>query len=160
MKKLYSMEEAGKWQKKARLYGGLLVFVAAAALLACIYLCTLADGRNTEKLLIPVMIISTLAGWAVMLGHAYLRRPAKARAQHMKGMLAGEEEMFEGVLQRTGETFSIPGSVTVKKMALVNGEERVLLHADSVLARQLPKDGTRVRLLAVRKYITGYEVLA
>ena len=39
------------------------------------------------------------------------------------------------------------------------GEESILLHAESAVARQLPADGTRVQVSAVRKFITGYEVL-
>lgn len=159
MQKLYSLEAAAGWKKKAGCYGYLMLGTGVLALGVCIFLCTLADGRNTAQLLLPVVIISTLAGWAVMLAGAYLWQPARARAEHMKGILSGKEEKYTGVLQRTGDSYSIPKSVTVKKVALVNGEERTLLHADSAVARLLPPDGERVRVTAVRKFITGYEVM-
>lgn len=159
MKKLYSMEAAGAWKKKARLWKYLMLLTGAAALAVCIFLCTKVDGMNADRLLLPVIAISVLAGWAVMLLYVYAFHPARARAEHMLGVMAGEEEMFAGVLKRTGETFAIPKSVTVKKMTLTDGENKMLFHADSAVARQLPPDGTKVRLCTVRKFITGYEVI-
>ena len=159
MKKLYSMEAAAGWLKKARQRKYLMLGMGAISLAACVFLCTKVTFFNQDRLLWPVIVLSVLGGWAVMLLYAYAYAPAKARAEHMKGIMAGEEETFSGVLQRTGETFAIPKSVTVKKIRLQAGESSILLHADSAVARQLPPDGTGVQVCAVRKFITGYEVV-
>ena len=132
--------------------------VGVLSLVLCIFLCTKVTFFNQDRLLWPVVIVSVLGGWGVIFLYSYAYAPAKARAEHMKGIMAGEEEVFSGVLQRTGETFAIPKSVTVKKIRLQMGEESILLHAESAAARQLPADGKRVKVSAVRKFITGYEV--
>lgn len=159
MKKLYSMEAANEWLKKARQRKYIMLGVGILSLAVCIFLCTQVTFFNQDRLLLPVIVLSVIAGWAVMLLYVFAYAPARARAEHMKGIMAGEEEVFSGVLQRTGETFSIPKSVTVKKIRLQMGEESILLHAESAVARQLPADGTRVQVSAVRKFITGYEVI-
>lgn len=159
MKKLYSMEAAKAWLKKARQRKYIMLGVGILSLAVCIFLCTQVTFFNQDRLLLPVIVLSVIAGWVVMLLYVFAYAPARARAEHMKGIMAGEEEVFSGVLQRTGESFSIPKSVTVKKIRLQMGEESILLHAESAVARQLPADGTRVQVSAVRKFITGYEVI-
>lgn len=159
MKKLYSMEAAKGWLKKARQRKYIMLGVGILSLAVCIFLCTQVTFFNQDRLLWPVVVVSVLGGWGVIVLYSYAYAPARARAEHMKGIMAGEEEVFSGVLQRTGESFSIPKSVTVKKIRLQMGEESVLLHAESAAARQLPADGTRVQVSTVRKFITGYEVL-
>ncbi len=159
MKKLYSMEAAKEWLKKARQRKYIMLGVGILSLAVCIFLCTQVTFFNQDRLLLPVIVLSVIAGWVVMLLYVFAYAPARARAEHMKGIMAGEEEVFSGVLQRTGESFSIPKSVTVKKIRLQMGEESILLHAESAVARQLPADGTRVQVSAVRKFITGYEVI-
>ncbi len=159
MTMLYSHEAAAAWKKKAEQRGCLILVLALAALFVCILLCTKVNTLNVTRMLYTVMIISTLAGWAVMFLWVYAYRPARARSAHMKGILAGEQEMYEGTLRRTGESFAIPGSVVVKKVELRKGEQVTLLHADSALIKLLPPDGTNVQLVTVRKFITGYEVI-
>lgn len=159
MKEMYSLRAADAWKSKAAKRLGLMLFVAAAALGLCIFLCCRVNTKNAEKMMIAVMALSICAGWAVMLLYAYAYRPARTRAEHMRGILTGDKEMFYGVLQRTKEVFSIPKSVTVRKIALKNGEEKHLLHVDTALVRQLPPDGTRVGVETVRKFITAWEVI-
>lgn len=159
MKHLYSIQTSAVWRKKATFKLGVLCGLLLVMLLVNIGLCNHVNTQNADVLLGLVILISTLAGWAALIVYAFGYRPARARAEHMLGILQGEKEQASGILRRTDEIFAIPKSVTVRKIALQQGEETLILHADSALVRQLPPDGTKVTVETVRKFITGYEVL-
>ena len=75
------------------------------------------------------------------------------------GILADETEVeYEGVLRLSHGTFQIPKSIAVRKVNIRQEEETVSLNIDARLARRLPLDGTSVRVMTVRKYITAFEV--
>ena len=77
----------------------------------------------------------------------------------MAGILAdAAEKEYEGELRVAPGAFRIPRSITVRKASVRQGEETVSLSIDASLARCLPPDGTWVRVKAVRKYITAFEV--
>lgn len=159
MKKLYSEQVASAWRKKAVLWLWVLCALMAGMLAVNIYLCSRVNTRNADQMLLWVVLLSVAAGWAALIFFVFAYRPARARADHMLGILSGERETAAGVLMRRKERFAIPKSVTVQKIALIQGEEALLLHADTAIARQLPPDGTRVTVETVRKFITGYEVM-
>ena len=72
-----------------------------------------------------------------------------------------EEEEWEGTLSLSPAAFQIPKGILARKVTLsVEGEEEPRkLNIDDRLVKKLPTDGTRVRVRAVRKFITGIEVL-
>lgn len=158
MNRLYTPQSAQHWQHRAKASLWLSLGLMATALAVCILLCTRLTTANTQTLLLTDIILFTLAGWICMLVLYFVYAPAKAQAAHMAGMLAAEPEMYEGVLTLHRESFHIPKSITVRKASLHTADGSLTLNVSASLSRQLPQ-GKRLRVWAVRKYITAYEVL-
>ena len=66
MKKLYSMEAAKGWLKKARQRKYIMLGVGILSLAVCIFLCTQVTFFNQDRLLWPVVVVSVLGGWGVI----------------------------------------------------------------------------------------------
>lgn len=158
MNRLYTPQAAQHWQHRAKTSLYLSLGLMAAATAVCILLCTRLTTANTQTLLLTDIALFTLAGWAAMLVLYFVYAPAKAQASHIAGMLAAEPETYEGVLELRKETFHIPKSITVRKASLHTPDASLTLNVSAGLSRQLPQ-GKRLRVWAVRKYITAYEVL-
>ncbi len=160
MIRLYTPEAARRWKRRAYM---ILVFslgLVALALIACIIFCTQVNTANAQTLMLSSMALFTLAGWACILLLYFAYAPAKAQAVHMAGMFSAKTETWEGVLTVHKDSFHIPKSVTVRKATLETAEGPLSLSVSAGLASRLPKNGTAVRVTTVRKYITGYEVIA
>lgn len=159
MIRLYSHEAACRFQRRARASLGLSLGLMGTALAVCIFLCTRLTTANAQTLLFATIALFTLAGWAAMLVLYFVYGPARAQASHMLGMLSAQEESYEGTLELTRDTFRIPRSITVCKACMHTQAGSISLNISAGLARQLPR-GKRLRVWAVRRYITAYEVLA
>ncbi len=156
---LYTPEEAAAIRRWAR---GLKVFMlalAAGALAACVSLCFFVTTANAGRLLAAAVIISTLAGWAVILLRAGWYAPAKAVYTHMEGVLAAQErEAFTGTLTPEAGTLRIPNSIWIRRVTLTDAQGgTVALSVPDGKAAQLPPAGTAVRVQTVRKYILAWE---
>ena len=160
MKRLYTPEAAKRWKRRASLTRIIAPGLVALALMVCILLCTMVTTANARQMMFACIALFTLAGWACILLLYFAYAPAKAQAVHIGGMFSAENETYEGVLTIHKESFHIPKSVTVRKATLETAEGAVALSVSAGLVHQLPKSGTAVRVTTVRKYITGYEVLA
>lgn len=160
MIRLYTPESARHWKRRAALLLGLAIGLVVLALVVNIVLCTRVNTANAQTLQVTCIALFTLAGWACILLLYFAYAPAKAQAVHIGGMFSAENETYEGVLTIHKESFHIPKSVTVRKATLETAEGAVALSVSAGLVHQLPKNGTAVRVTTVRKYITGYEVLA
>jgi hypothetical protein len=158
MTPLYTPGEAERWRRRARRSQQALWCLACGGLAGCIGLCFHVQTGNAQSLFFCVIALSTLAGWAVILLRGLVTVPARAQAQHTAGIAAGEGEEYRGVLFVERDAFAIPRGITVKKAYLEESGERILLQADAGRAARLPANGTRVRVTAVRKYITAFEV--
>lgn len=160
MNRLYTPEAARYWKRRASFTLGLALGLVALALAVCILLCTRVNTANAQTFLFACIALFALSGWACILLLAFAYAPAKAQAVHIGGMFSAEAETWEGVLTVHKESFHIPKSVTVRKATLLTEEGALSLNVCAALAAQLPPNGSTVRLTAVRKYITGYEVIA
>lgn len=160
MKHLYTREEALRWRRRASLSLGISIAAVTLALTVCIILCTQVSTANAQTLLLSVIVLFTLAGWTAILLLYFSYAPAKAQAEHIRGMLAEEPQPCEGVLTLHRETFRIPKSVTVRKATLLTDDGPVSLSVSAGLARMLPRNSVRVRVWTVRRFITAYEVIA
>lgn len=160
MNRLYTPQAARQWKRRASFTLGLGLGLVVLALAVCIYLCTLVTTANAQTLLFTCIAVFTLSGWACMLLLYFAHAPAKAQAVHIGGMFSAESETFEGVLTVHKESFRIPKSVTVRKATLETAEGPLALSVSAGLVHQLPKNGSTVRVTTVRRYITGYEVIA
>ncbi len=133
--------------------------VAAAGLAVCAALCFFVDTANAGALQIAAIAVSTLTGRAVILLWTVWYTPAKAKCEHMEGVLsAAHRDGYAGVLTLEDGCWHIPKSIWIRKAALTgpDGETESL----SVLADKagaLPPDGTAVRVQAVRRYILAWE---
>lgn len=160
MKQLYTPGEAQRWQRRASLSLAFCIGLPVLALAVCIALCTQVTTASAQTLLLTVIALFTLAGWAAILLAAFAYIPAKALAVHIGGMLADEPQLYEGVLTLLPETFGIPGSITVRKASILTEDGPVSLSVSTGLVRQLPEGSAPVRVWTVRKFITAYEVIA
>lgn len=160
MIRLYTPESARRWKRRASLALGLAFGLVGLGLAVCIFLCTRVNTANSQALLFACIAVFTLCGWACILLLTFAYAPAKAQAIHIGGMFSAQSETFEGVLTVHRESFRIPKSVTVRKATLQTAEGDFSLNVCAALVPQLPRNGATVRLTAVRRYITGYEVIA
>ena len=159
MKQLYTPEEAQRWRQRAALTLGISVGAVVLALIVCIILCTQVSTANAAAMLVWCIVLFTLAGWTCILTMYFSYAPAKAQSEHIRGMLAEEPRISEGVLTLHRETFRIPKSITVRKATLATDGGDLSLSVSAGLARQLPRDGVRLRIWTVRRFITAYEVI-
>jgi len=160
MKRLYTPETARHWKRRSTFTLAFSLGLVALALIVCVCLCAQVSTANAQTLLITCIILFTLAGWACILLLYFAYVPARAQATHIAGMFSAEVETFEGVLTIHKEGFHIPKSVTVRKATLLTAEGPLSLNISAGLAHQLPANGSSVRVSTVRRYITGYEVIA
>ena len=161
MTRFYSKEEMERYRRRAVWSGAAAWGALALGWLACAVLCFFVNTANARRMLIWMIGLSTVSGWAFILLRQLVYAPAHADASHMAGILADEAEKteeFEGLLRLSPGAFQIPKSIAVRRATLTNSEESTSLTVDASLARRLPPDGSRVRVQTVRKYITGYEV--
>ncbi len=158
MKDLYAIRDLRRWQKRAGRFLTAAVFVAVYLLALCIGLCFRVNTATAEILMYIVFGVSVLAGWAVILLIAFGYLPARAEVIHREGMLGEEATEVTGVLTIDRQKWVIPHSIAFCKACIVNGEEKLSCQADAALLRQLPPDGTRIRAVIRRKFITAWEV--
>ena len=157
---LYSAEEMEKMQRRAKWSGAAAGAVLALGWLACAVLCFFVRTANAKRMLFLIVGLATVSGWLFILLRQMVYIPAHAEARHMAGILADETETeYEGLLRLTPGAFQIPKSIAVRKVNIRQDEETVSLNIDASLARRLPSEGTHIRVLTVRKYITAFEVL-
>ncbi len=154
----YTHKRAAQLKGRARLYGGIILFLAAATLAGCIILCSRVNTGNAFRLLGLTVGLSTLGGWAAMLLFFFGYRPAKAQAGHMAGLLESAPETHTGTLTVSKDSFQIPGSIGVRKARLKTGEETLSFNLNARYARNLPPEDAPVQVTVVRSFITGVEV--
>jgi len=160
MKRLYTPEAARRWKRRASFTRLIAPGLVALALMVCILLCTMVTTANARQMMFACIALFTLAGWACILLWYFVYTPAQAQALHIGGMFTQAEETYEGVLTIHRDSFRIPKSVTVRKATLDTADGPVSLSVSAALAGQFPANGSKVRVLTVRKFIVAYEVCA
>ena len=159
MKTWYSKAAAQRMRSRySRWSYGILIMVILS-LAVCVFLSTKVRTGNAGRLLVVVAALSTAAGWAAMLLNVFVRRPAKAQAEHLQGLLEAEEETRTGTFALGKELISIPGSIDVRKLRLDTGEKRETYNLNVAFVKHLPPEGTQVRLSLRRSFVTGCEVI-
>ena len=155
---LYTTEEAQRLRRHAGISARTAAIVFLLAFAACIALCFFVRTANASRMLIRVIVLFTLGGWAAILLLNLVYYPARAGYTHMEGILAGETEVREGRLLILPGAFRIPKSITVRKVNLETEGETLHLSVLCGKVNQLPANGSRVRVCTVRNYITAFEV--
>ena len=158
MEQFYSAQGLARWEKQARRMLLAALLTAGIALAACIVLCCHVNTANASLLLAIVIGMSALGGWAVILLLAFGYFPARAEIGHIRGIREDQAAEYAGVLRLSTPQWRIPHSVAFVKAALeMDGEEKSF-NVNVRLIPLMPADGTRVRVRAVRKFITACEV--
>jgi len=160
MIRLYTPEAARYWQRRAWLTFSISLGLVALATIINIILCGQVNTANATTLQLTCIGLYALSGWACILLLYFVYAPARAMATHIGGMFSAESEAYEGTLTVHRESFHIPKSVTVRKATLETADGPLSLSVSAGLVHKLPKNGSTVRVTTVRKYITGYEVIA
>lgn len=158
MTPLYSAEEAEQWKKRAGACRLAAVLILALAFAGCVLMCFFVRTANAHAMLLRVIALSTLGGWAWLLLRHFVMIPARAEARHTWDVLREQETERQGVLTVTEDVFQIPRSITVRRLALSHGEKTEILHVDERRAALLPPSGTAVAVRLARKYVTAFEV--
>lgn len=154
---LYSPEKLKRTERREKTGRALVWGLSFVFLAACVFFCLNTRMGNEREMMTAAVVLSVLGGWTVMGIAFFYWLPARAEYRHMQGILEGQEEEAEGVLRRTDSWFSIPRSVTVRRILLTQDGGELALQADAPLCRLLPPDGTRVRVRTVRRFITAWE---
>ena len=157
MTSLYTLEKLKQMERRTKTGRALLWGLSAASLAACIALCLNTHMGNETTMYIAAVAVSVLGGWTVMALLFFFWLPSRGEYRHMLGIMQGEAEEAEGVLNLTDTFFSIPRSITVQKVNLETDGGTLPLQVDERFSRSLPPGGTRVRVRFVRKYITAWE---
>ena len=160
MKPLYTFQEARRWKQRSTSALAASAGVVTLALAVCIVLCTQVSTANAQALLFWVVTLFTLAGWTAILLLCFMYAPAKAQAEHIRGILAEEAQIHEGTLTMHRDSFRIPGSITVRKATLLTEDGPLSLNVSAGLANKLPDGAVHLRVWTVRRFITAYEVIA
>ena len=157
---LYQPGEAGTLSRQSRICRNAALAAAAAGLIICILLCLNITPVNTTRRLLAVIAVSTIAGWAVILLRNMGFIPLRGAEQHVRHLEEAEAVEYTGVIEKSGQLFRIPGSITVQKVRLTEGEETMTLNLDVRKRALLPDSGTRVRVRCRRSFITAFEVIS
>ena len=152
----------GEWNRcKTRekrctwLFRALAWFTPALFFVLCLFIRT-----GNTRTIHPVLLIATaVPGAAAIIVWVLFTRPARQELKHLEMLRNGSQDIREGTLTVTRESFRIPKSVRVRRVILETGEERPsLLNVDERWVGRMPPDGSKVRLAAVHSYIAGAEI--
>ncbi len=170
MKTLYSSNTIRT--EKQRIRTGLLLaaVLGCTALVVCIALCFGIRTANAAPRQITVIAVSTLGGWSIILLTEGLILPEVRELRHEEGILYGipdtaaagrlvleDPVVCEGEILSIGEVFRIPKSISFFPVVLRQEGENLQLKLNARHRKGFPSEGTRVRMITVRNYITEYE---
>lgn len=156
---LYTEAEMQKMKRRAAWSGAVSWGALALGWIACAALCFFVRTANAKQMLFLVIGLATVSGWVFILLRQMVCAPSHAEARHMAGILRDATEVeYEGFLRLSPGAFRIPKSISIRKLSIRQDEENISLNIDARLACRLPPDGTSVRVMTVRKYVTAFEV--
>ncbi len=107
---LYSREALSRLRRNNGRWTAAVAALAGAALLACVVLCFCVRTRNASAMLLRIIAVSTLGGWAVIALWLNVVLPGRREAEHEAHMLDGPSEFDEGVVTVSRELLRIPKS--------------------------------------------------
>ncbi len=155
---LYSTNQAKRLSARANTWlviACLAVVLGLAGCIACCVLCTTATAQQMER---DAIIISTLAGWAVIFALTAGVFPNRYALIHENNVLTGERETAVGQITIEPEVLQIPKSIAICKVVVGEGihAQRLSVRADKVkyLSRYT---GKTLKLYTVYGYIAAFE---
>lgn len=158
VKALYTEEMTEKRKMRTKRNARFAAGTLLGGLAACVILCTRVHTGSAARLQWITVAVSAVSGWAALLMCHLSVIPERAAYRHEEGILKGEPAEMAGVLYREPGTLTLPKSITIRKLRLETENGPVTLRVQAGKARLLPPDGTRVKVITVRKYVTAFEV--
>jgi hypothetical protein len=147
-------------RKRVRFYSFLFAGLCAVALAFFVTLCLITRTGNAAATLRAAIVGMILLGFACITVWVCLLSPARLKLTHLEGLASQAPEAREGRFFLTAESFQIPRSVRVRRARLEAEGESLPLNLDEAWVSRVPENGSLVRVLTVRKFITGMEVIA
>ena len=159
MRTFCSQETLALRQKKTRRYAAVFGALCLLTLLIYIAECLLTRTGNMAAMLRASYASTIGLGFLCIVFYCCVLRPSRREQVHLEGLLSRTPEIREGTFTLTSASFQIPKSVRVCTVLLDTGEGTLSLNLDEAWTGFAPPDGSLVRVQAVRKFITGIEVL-
>ncbi|MBR1780297.1 MAG: hypothetical protein IJ751_02710 [Oscillospiraceae bacterium] len=154
---LYSRDQLRRMRKQNKLWGILLLAFSALALAACIVLCVRTNTRNAREMERWVIGISTICGWVVIYLATSVFSAGRREAAHAANMLSGARDRLHGTATLTREWVRIPGSITIRKVAVETPEGIKRLNLNQRFCRTLGSAPRELTLYTVNNYIVALE---
>lgn len=154
---LYSLEENSRLKKKIKIMTvalGVFVFLALAA---CIVLLCLTNTENAQKMMISVIVISSVAGCVAIYVAINVISATARKVAHSDIMLSESREIAYGTFTVSKYGVKIKNSITVKHVFVSNGQNMKRLIIDADLVGKLPTDGGDYVFFTVHNYIVALE---
>ena len=155
---LFAPEEIRRLERQYQIITWTAALIAAAAFALCVFLCVRADSANIERMERRVLLLSTCAGWLVILLLGGCARTLRRIRDHARMLSADERSIAEGVLQMSNERMLIRGSIRFYPLTLTQGENkrqaRVIASHEKTLRRE---NGKRLRLYLCNGYVAAFE---
>lgn len=139
-------------RKNISKYAALIIGVLGLA--ACIAICCAANTANAQRMENTAVIVSTLAGWAVIFIILNVQLPSKYEAAHAKLLLDGERKAHRGTVTVDKTPVRIKNSVSVCRVSVSDGAR---LNIISKKAAALKGITAPVTLYSVHGYVVAYD---
>ncbi|MCF0136469.1 MAG: hypothetical protein HUJ69_08630 [Lachnospiraceae bacterium] len=161
---LYKKEEIGIFARREKVWTILVSLLMAALLISIITICCLTDQYNGQQMEYTVYAILVPGGWVCIYIWLDVILMYHREKKHTQLILESTPHTAEGTLKVQRMLFSIPQSVTVRKVSL----ETVEPHTGEVLSQLYSVDvrrekevtvlnGKSVRITEAHGYIIAIE---
>ena len=154
---LYSDADLIRLGRKIRRWSAAHALLAAAALAVCLGMIARTGTANAARMEAAVIIVSTLAGWAVLYGQLFVVTPCRRELRHASMLREEERETVTGEVTVTDEQVTIRKSITAQRVEVRGEEDTHRLLVCQSRAAALATLGTATLHIA-HGYVAAYEV--
>ena len=154
---LYSLEENSRLKKKIKIWTVLLGVFAFLSIAACIVLLCLTNTENVKRMMISVIVISSVAGCVAIYVAFNVISATARKVAHSDIMLSESREIIYGTFTVSKYKVKIKNSITVKHVFVRNGQNMKRVNIDADLEDKLPTDGGDYVFFTVHNYIVALE---
>ncbi len=158
MTPLYSPREKALARRGLILCAWLSGLLLLAALAVCVFLCAGVNVMNEGRVRLLATLVSSIAGWIILLAADLYWFPARAEYRHAERILTKEPVCLSGVVERLSAPFHVRGSIDMREVILKTGEGSRRLLISKKRSRGFPGPGSAVSLMTAEGFITAFEV--
>ena len=158
MTPLYDPHEKALARRSLSLCAMLSALLALAPLAACVFLCTEVNVLNEGSIRLQVTLISSAAGWIILLIADIYWFPVRAEYRHAERILQKEPASLSGVVERLSAPLRIRGSIDIREVILKTDDGNRRLLISKKRSREFPGPGSAVSVMTADGFITAFEV--